>query len=151
MNKLSFLKNEFPKLVSKLTIDSEKEWGVLNAHQMIEHMTDSVSMATGKNNQQLHTPNEQVHAFKNFAMSEKEFKPNTKNSLMSETPAPTKTKSINDAIKEYESTLMDFENYFKEDKLSTLTNPFFGELNYEEWIHLLYKHAIHHCKQFKLI
>ncbi len=151
MNKLFFIQNEFPKLVSILNGDEKGKWGVLNALQMVEHMADSVNMATGKNKQKLHTPPEHVQAYKNFAMSDKEFKPNTKNALMSETPIPSKTNSVKEAIKEYNESVANFISYFENKKETTLTNPFFGELNFDEWIHLLHKHAVHHCKQFGLL
>lgn len=151
MDKLFFLTTEFPKLVATLKADAKGSWGVLNAQQMVEHMADSVSIATGKNNQKLHTPVEQVAAYKGFAMSEKEFKPNTKNVLMSEVPVPTVKSSMEEAINLYKNTLTDFIAYFEQHKDATLTNPFFGDLNYQEWIHLLHKHAVHHCKQFGLL
>jgi hypothetical protein len=151
MDKLNFLQNEFPVLVSKLTAETKGAWGVLNAQQMVEHMSDSISFATGKNNQQLISPVEKVDVFKAFAMSDKEFKPNTPNSLMSETPAPAKHSNMQASIEELKSTIQAFVSYFENNKGATLTNPFFGELNFEEWTKLLHKHAVHHCKQFGLI
>jgi len=38
-----------------------------------------------------------------------------------------------------------------DDKLKTTLHPVFGELNFEEWILLHYKHVTHHLKQFGLI
>ena len=84
MNKLNFLKNEFPELLTNLKPDAKGAWGVMNGQQMIEHMAESISYATGNNNQLLHTPVEQVVKYKEFAMGDKEFKPNTKNALLSE-------------------------------------------------------------------
>jgi len=151
MDKLNFLQNEFPTLVSKLTAETKGTWGVLNAQQMVEHMSDSISFATGKNNQQLISPVEKVDVYKAFAMSDKEFKPNTPNSLMSEIPAPAKHSNMQASIEELKSTIQEFISYFENNKGATLTNPFFGELNFEEWTKLLHKHAVHHCKQFGLI
>lgn len=151
MDKINFLKNEFPLLVAKLHADAKGEWGVLNAQQMVEHMSDSISFATGKNNQKLISPVEKVDVFKAFAMSDKEFKPNTPNSLMPEMPAPAKHPNMQASIDELKQTIADFIQYFDNNKGATLTNPFFGELNFEEWTHLLYKHAVHHCKQFGLL
>jgi hypothetical protein len=55
------------------------------------------------------------------------------------------------SIEELKSTIQEFISYFEKNKDATLTNPFFGELNFEEWTKLLHKHAVHHCKQFGLI
>ena len=54
MDKLTFLETEFPKLLRTLNPDAKGEWGVLNGQQMVEHMTESVSFATGKNSQAFH-------------------------------------------------------------------------------------------------
>jgi hypothetical protein len=151
MDKLTFLKTEFPKLLHKLKPDTKGNWGVMNGQQMVEHMAESVSFATGKNNQALHTPAELVPKYKDFAMSDKEFKPNTKNVLLADTAYPLKQQAIQDAIVEYEKEVAAFINYFETHKGATLTNSFFGDLNFEEWVHLLHKHAVHHSKQFGLL
>ena len=151
MDKLNFLKTEFPKLLQLLKPDAKGNWGVLNGQQMVEHMSDSIRIATGRDKMQLHTSAEQVNAYKNFAMSDKEFKPNTKNALMSETPAAIRNANMQEALKELENETAAFIHYFETNKGAALTNPFFGDLNFEEWTHLLHKHAMHHSKQFGLI
>ena len=84
-------------------------------------------------------------------MSEKEFKPNTKNALMSDTPVPVKNNKMESAVIELEKELVAFVDYFDKNKGAVLTNSFFGDLNFEEWLHLLHKHAVHHSKQFRLL
>ncbi len=151
MDKLNFLKNEFPQLLKKLDPNAKGEWGVMNGQQMVEHMAESISFATGKNNQVLHTAPELVGRYKEFAMSDKEFKPNTPNALMSTTPLPVMKASMADAIREVEVQTGLFIDYFEKNKGGTITNSFFGDLNFEEWTHLLQKHAVHHGKQFRLL
>jgi hypothetical protein len=151
MDKLNFLKNEFPQLLEKLDPNAKGAWGVMNGQQMVEHMAESISFATGRNNQSLHTPAEHVGKYKEFAMSDKEFKPNTKNALMSETPVPTTKASMKDAIEGLKKEINAFIAYFENNKGATLTNSFFGDLNFGEWTHLFHKHAVHHCKQFGLL
>jgi hypothetical protein len=151
MDKLSFLKTEFPKMLLTLAPEAKGEWGVMNGQQMAEHMADSVSQATGKNNQSLHTPKDMVEKYKSFAMSDKEFKPNTPNAMLPDVPPPPTKASMADAVAEYSSLLDAFIAYFEENKGAVITNPFFGDLNFEEWTHLLHKHAVHHSKQFRLM
>ncbi|MCE3280031.1 MAG: hypothetical protein K0S44_2222 [Bacteroidetes bacterium] len=151
MDKLEFLKSEFPKLLRTLSPEVKGAWGVMNGQQMVEHMAESISFATGKNNQSLHTPAEHVGKYKEFAMSDKEFKPNTKNALMAEEPLPVQKKNMQEAIADLEKEINNFISYFENNKGATLTNSFFGDLNFEEWTHLLHKHAVHHCKQFGLL
>jgi DinB superfamily len=151
MSKLLFLQTELPILLRTLSATAKGEWGVLNGQQMIEHLADAISYASGNNNQTLHSPIDQVDKYKAFAMSDKEFKPNTKNVLMSETPTPVLKSTVAEALEELEKQITAFINYFETNKGATITNPFFGELNFEEWTHLLHKHAVHHCKQFRLL
>lgn len=70
---------------------------------------------------------------------------------MPNTPAPLRNKTIQDAIEEVEKEIQPFFNFHKQHSGIIVQNPFFGDLNYEEWRHLLYKHAMHHLKQFGLI
>lgn len=151
MDKLNFLRTEFPKLLTALGAEAKGEWGVMNAQQMVEHMADSVSQATGNNNQKLHTPTNMVEKYKSFAMSDKEFKPNTPNALLPDVPPAPSKGSMSDAIAEYNMQVAAFIAYFEKNKGTSITNPFFGDLNFGEWTHLLHKHAVHHSKQFRLL
>jgi hypothetical protein len=146
--KLYFLLNEYPLLLRKIDPSTKGHWGKMNVQQMIEHMIDSVREANGKLQRTLVTPEDRVPKMKEFLMSEKEFRPETKNALMGDEPVPVSKSSVTEAINELEIELRDFVNRFKNDNESRITNPFFGELNFEEWIQLLHKHAIHHLKQF---
>jgi hypothetical protein len=151
MNKLEFLRKDFPKLLHGLNPEAKGSWGVMSGLQMAEHMSASVREATGKEKLEILTPADKVEKAKEFAMSDKEFKPNTKNTKMPEQPLPVRNATMQEAIKEYEKELLDFINYFEINKGATLPNSFFGNLNFAEWLHLLHKHATHHAKQFGLL
>jgi len=151
MNKLEFLRKDFPELLKGLKPEAKGNWGVLNGQQMVEHMSDSVREATGKQKLEILTPADKVEKIKEFAMSDKEFKPNTKNSKMPETPLPVRNNTMQSAIKEYEKEIHDFIRYFEINQGASLPNSFFGNLNFAEWVHLLHKHASHHAKQFGLL
>ena len=151
MDRLTFLKEEFPRLLQGLNSEAKGNWGVMNGQQMVEHMAESVSHATIKNAQPLHTPAEHLPKFKTFAMSDKEFKPNTVNALLLPTAYPLQKENMQEAIAALQAEINDFISYFENNKGAIITNPFFGDLNFEEWVHLLHKHAVHHCKQFGLL
>ncbi len=138
-------------MMSTLDPTAKGEWGVMNAQQMVEHMADSISYATGKNNQKLHTPPDLVARYKEFAMSDKEFKPNTPNALLPDVPPPASKGNVKDAVAAYEAQVAAYVDYFEKNKGGVLTNPFFGDLNFEEWLHLFAKHARHHARQFRLM
>jgi hypothetical protein len=67
---------------------------------------------------------------------------------MPETPAPVKNVSTEEAISELQQEIDFFFSVFEKNNLQVTRSPFFGDLNYEQNIHLLYKHAQHHLRQF---
>ena len=146
--KLNFLKTDFITHLKKLSGTEKPQWGVMNPQQMVEHMGMAFLNASGKLNFPLTTPAEQVPTYKKFLMTEKDFKPNTPNALMSETPLPLRFPDMQTAIEKLEKAITGFENYFADNENKNLLNPFFGELNFEEWVQLLHKHALHHLRQF---
>ena len=149
--KLNFLKTDFIQHLQKLKGDEKPEWGIMNPQQMVEHMGESVLAATGIMDLKIITPEEKLSAMKAFIMSEKDFKPNTKNALMGETPVPVKFPDMATAIGKLQSAVTKMEAHYKYDPLKTESNPFFGKLNLEEQTQLLHKHALHHLRQFRLI
>lgn len=151
MNKELFFKVDYISLLQQLKGDEKGNWGVLSPQGMIEHMSDSIAIASMRIVHALHTPPEQVERMKSFALSEKEFRPGTKNALMTEEAAPLRNKNLDEALIELKSEIDEFFRFYEHKPDSKVTNPFFGDLNYEEWLHVLYKHAIHHLKQFNLI
>jgi hypothetical protein len=148
MDKEKFLREDYLKLLEKIPADREGAWGVLSAQGMIEHMTDSIGVGWGRISDPVQTPPEYLEKFRSFALSDKEFKPGTKNSLMSEQAAPLRKKNIEEARAELKAELELFFHYWKKNPGAIVTNPFFGDFNYDQWLHLLHKHAVHHLKQF---
>jgi hypothetical protein len=150
--KEDFLINEFILLIKTIDEDQEPVWGKMNVHQMVEHMTDSIRIANEKNKEEkIVAPAERLDGSYQFMMSDKPFKENTKNILLSEEPSPTRNEFLEDAILELDKEIADFHTFFKDDPEKRTTNPFFGYLNSAEWVQLLHKHAMHHLKQFSAI
>jgi hypothetical protein len=147
--KEDFLKNSFIKCIRQLDPNAERKWGKMNVHQMIEHMSDAFRMANGKDvYKEILTPEDKLERAQAFIVSDMPFKENTKNVLMSEIPADVRYQSIEDSIHELENEVRDFFNRFESDKELKIRNPFFGDLFYDQWIGLLYKHCWHHLNQF---
>ena len=85
---------------------------------------------------------------RDWIMSDKPFRENTANPLMPEVPAPVRNPSVEDALRELDTEMKYFFTVFEQNNLNTTRNPFFGDLNFEQNVQLLYKHALHHLKQF---
>jgi hypothetical protein len=151
MNKEQFFTQDYITLLKKLEGHEKGNWGVLSPQGMIEHMTDSIGVAWGRIKQPLHTPADLLQRYRDFALSDKKFKPGTKNAYMREEADPLRKTSIGEAVTELENEIRSFVNYYHQHPNAVIQNPFFGDFNYEEWLHLLHKHAIHHLKQFNLM
>jgi hypothetical protein len=151
MTKAEFIKFEFPRLLASISADTPPAWGKMSLQQMIEHMSDSVRIANGRDLQDCVTPPEHLPKMQAFVMSDKPFKENTVNIHMPETPQPCRFDRVEDAIGELQQELNEFVDVFGEDKQKVITNPFFGDLNFEQWVQLLYKHSLHHLRQFGVV
>jgi hypothetical protein len=149
MEKRDFLKFRLVPLLRQIPSDTAPKWGKMTLQQMIEHFADYTRIASGKITIiDIHTPEEHLPRMREFMMSDKPFRENTPNPLMPEVPPPVKNPSVDDAIGELHTEIGFFFSVFEKNNLQTTRNPFFGDLNYEQNVHLLYKHALHHLRQF---
>jgi hypothetical protein len=148
-NKADFLKKDFLTYLKSVDSATPPLWGKMSLQQMIEHFTDYVKIASGKiQNTKLLTPEDQLEKAQAFLMSDKPFKENTPNPLLPEAPPPVRNISMEEALKELETEIDFFFSVFKENNQPRTLNPFFGDLNFEQNVQLLHKHALHHLKQF---
>lgn len=147
-DKVVFLKIEYIPLLQTLPPGTERKWGKMDLQQTVEHMADSFGIASGRIAQELITPEEHLPKMQDFLKTEKLFKENTVNKLMSEEPQPIRHADINDSIDELQNEINQFFLLFEERPTHTILNAQFGILNFELWVRLLYKHAWHHLRQF---
>ena len=146
--KEDFLRTKFISLLQKLPADTSPRWGKMNLQQMIEHFIDVVMVASGKIKTPIVTPMDQLAKWRDFMMSEKPFRENTKSPVLAEEPPPLKKHTKEAAIGKLQEELIHFFEVFEKDTGLKTTNPVFGELNFEENIQLMHKHALHHLRQF---
>lgn len=147
--KKDFLQNRFIPLLRQIPTETLPHWGKMTLQQMIEHFADYTRIASGKTlHAEIITAPEHLDKMRAFLESEKPFRENTPNSLMPEVPAPVRNPSVEAAINELQKEIEFFFKVFEENNLQVTRNPFFGDLNYEQNVQLLHKHALHHLKQF---
>lgn len=138
-------------LLEKLSPNKKPSWGSLTAQGMVEHLTDSINLANGKNPfTTLLIPEEKVESMQRFLESDKEMMRNI------EVPFAPKERVIRNeeidlAVDELVDAWMQFEEHFEGSLTKTENHPFYGQLNYEQWLALHKKHLTHHFKQFELI
>ncbi len=151
--KYAFIKNGFLPLLVGLAAETNGKWGKMNGQQMVEHLTAMFKISSGKINFSLATPEENLPKFREFLMSEKEFRENTKapSQILPDEPLPLRNATMQMAVQHLERSAEEFFAYFSDDAEKKTLHPVFGELNFAEWVQLHHKHITHHFKQFNLI
>ena len=150
LEKENFLRTKLVTCLQQLNPATPPRWGKMGVQQMIEHYSgDAVRNANGRLKiDKIITPPENLSRMREFMMSDKPFKENTQNPLMGEEPLPLRYKTVQAAIGALQQELIYFFEAFEKDPGFITRNPFFGDLNFEQSVQLLYKHALHHLRQF---
>lgn len=148
MNKKLFLANELIKHLKGISPDTKPLFGKMNFHQMIEHLSFSFQQAIGLHPQPAANNEEITAKMYQFLISDKPFRDNTPNQYMSDTPTPTLTENIENAIENLKKDIENFFTFYENNNVKTITNPFFGNLSFQDWVQLLHKHTKHHLRQF---
>lgn len=146
--KENFLRTKLVFLLQKLSTDTKPLWGKMNVRQMIEHFTDVTMVANGKLRLPIVTPADKLQKVRDFMMSDKPFKENTKSPVLPEEPLPLKKHTKEAAIGKLQEEIIYFFEAFEKDPAMKTTHPVFGELDFEMNIQILHKHALHHLRQF---
>ena len=148
--KSNFLSAKLVPLLRTLPSETGMKWGKMNAQQMVEHISGFFRISTNKLHFPLVTPEDQLPKFKAFLYSDKEFRENTRAPVLPEEPLPVQYANYEDAVNDLEKEISDFFHQFSEEPGLTTQHPVFGDLNFDEWVLLHYKHVVHHLKQFGL-
>lgn len=151
--KLNFIKQEFVSKIKTLPADATAKWGKMNGQQMVEHVTAFFNVSVEKIQFPLVTPAEHLPKFKEFLLSERQFRENTQapTSVIGEDPLPLRYENMEQAVDKLATSVTNFETYFKDNPGRKTMHPVFGELNFDEWVLLHYKHVTHHLRQFGLL
>ncbi len=148
--KENFLRTRLVRYMQQLDPLTPPRWGKMSVQQMIEHYAgDAVRNASGRLKiDEIMTPPDKLQAMREFMMSDKPFKENTRNPLLGAEPAPLHFNTVQAAIGALQQELIFFFEAFAKNPQLVTRNPFFGDLNFEQNVQLLYKHALHHLRQF---
>lgn len=150
-----FIESELETILSylnQLTADSKPQWGHMSAHRMVEHLTDTIRIATGKNPQALVIPEDKIERMVAFLDSDKPMAQNIEVPFATrEMNDQLRTEEIELAIDEFVDEWLEFEELFESNPDHTEIHAFYGPLNYAQWKRLSAKHHTHHFTQFGLI
>jgi hypothetical protein len=138
--------------LNRLTPGTQPKWGNMSAQRMVEHLTDSLQIATGKNPQEQEIPEDKIARMHAFLVSDHPLPQNFSVSFATpEMNNKLRHEELELAIDEFVEEWLYFEELFESDPDRTAVHPNYGPLNYEQWKRLAEKHHTHHFTQFGLI
>ena len=151
--KLDFICKDYVHLMNGLPAETKGKFGKMNIQQVVEHLSDVFKISSGKLKLNLVTPVEHLPRYMDFLYSDKEFRENTKApaNILPEEPAVVRLASIGEALAELQHEINAFANFFSNNPGKKTLHPVFGDLNFEEWVLLHYKHVRHHLRQFGVL
>lgn len=136
--------------LNRLSPDDRPKWGAMSAQRMVEHLTDTLRIATGKNPQKLEIPEEKIERMLAFLDSEKPMAQGI--AVPFATPdMVVRNEELELAIDEFVEEWLEFEELYESNPEHKEVHPFYGPLDYEQWKKLSAKHHTHHFTQFGLI
>jgi hydroxymethylglutaryl-CoA reductase len=152
MDYQDFLYNQFPDLLSTLNQDTQPLWGLMNAQQLVEHLTIILACSNGHFDAKPIADVERM-AYRKMRYYEKDvpMPRNFRTDFMPETPHPVKYPNIEIAKIQLKEELVHFKNYYAEHLNLTAMHPVLGLLNYEEWLETHARHFRHHLQQFGVL
>ena len=147
-DKIRFLKQELVPLVQRIPADTQPAWGKMSLQHMVEHLAAAVRVASGQITAPGTADPTKWERNRAFLMTEKPFKENTRNPFLPETPLPLRHHTLAAAINDLQAALIHFFHSYAATPDKKVQNLIFGELGYAEQVQLLYKHGVHHLRQF---
>lgn len=139
--------SEIIQKLDKLKPDSKPLWGNMSAQRMVEHLTDTLKIASGKTKFPLEIPEDRIEKMQAFLESDKPMARNI-DVPFAKKDTELRHEEIELAIDEFLLEWIDFEEHFDEEENTTELHPYYGNLNFEQWSRLHAKHLTHHFEQF---
>ncbi|NBP74493.1 MAG: DUF1569 domain-containing protein [Crocinitomicaceae bacterium] len=140
----------FLEILENLDKKKSASWGKMTPQRMIEHLSDCIYMSCGIGNHELLIPEEKIKGMQAFLISDKEMPQNIQVPFAKEN-TPLRNSDLELALDEFTMSWVDFEEMYSEDPKKTALHPYYGNLNYEQWLLLHAKHFTHHFTQFGLM
>jgi hypothetical protein len=138
------------KTLDKLSANKKPTWGEMSAQRMVEHLTDTLRIANGNNPQNLAIPADKIEKMQSFLETDKPMARNIEVPFAGKN-VKLRNEELEIAVDELADEWLLFEDIFENQTNHTSLHPFYGELNYRQWLLLNDKHLNHHFEQFGLI
>lgn len=149
---MKFIEPELRAVTScleQLNIDHIPLWGTLTPIGMIEHLTDSLNMASGNPIENIEVPEKYWPKMLEILDSDVPFPKNFKASFAPEKRI-LRNENISKAIEELQKAWEYYEKVFLHNPTLITNHPNYGPLNKKQWDRILSKHLTHHFNQFSI-
>ena len=139
-----FFQITIPKIIDTIKGDEPAIWGLMNVHQMLEHLLFPLNFAI--------TENPIIPRQREFLMSEFGMPKNFKTPFLPvDKTVPLIKKELQDSKNLLKETIQQFLKIINEPTFKTKLHPVFGEIDKQQWLTFQYKHFSHHFMQFGLL
>ena len=138
------------KKLSSLNEESQAEFGMMTAQHMVEHLTITLKLASGRIAYPPFTPSEQQLEWKEALLfTPMEFPKGIKApGIKTHELMPLKYPSLQEAKIQLLKAIREYNTFFEENPDGLTNHPRFGMLNHQEWELFHPKHFKHHLGQF---
>jgi hypothetical protein len=140
---------EILKKLESLLSSQKPLWGEMTPQRMVEHLSDSLKMSTGKISFPMEISEEMIPKMQSFLNTDKAMARNIPVSFAPKN-ATLRHDEIELAIDEFLLEWIDFEDFFSENPNQKTMHPYYGFLDHQQWYKLHQKHFTHHFQQFGL-
>lgn len=142
-------KNLIKMKLNNLTEASAPIFGIMSPQHMVEHMTLTVKLSSGRIKIPEFEPSEKQLMYKETLLNTPvEFPRGINAPGLQGTLLALKNDSLMASIDQLLDSLDHYNNFFSENPDSKTIHPRFGKLNHEEWEKFHAKHFRHHFSQF---
>lgn len=136
--------------LNKLDAATKPAWGTMGAQRMVEHLTDTLRIALGKNPQKQIIPDEKLESMLRFLESDKPMSRGITVDFATPDMA-LRNEEIELAIDEFVEEWLEFEEFYNSHPGHKEVHPYYGPISYDQWLRLHQKHLTHHFEQFGLL
>lgn len=143
--------SQLQNTINKFNANAKPLWGKMLPQHVVEHLTMTVKISSGKIIVKRYTTLEEAQAIKDKLIDgPMEIPPGIKNPLLGDEPAAFQHADMETAVKELLSEINYFKEYYSKNPTALNTQPRMGNLTYNEWLIFHNKHFTHHVKQYAL-
>lgn len=147
-----FFQVKIPAIITSIKGNEIAKWGLMNVHQMLEHLLFPLNFAIATTPIILITPEEKLPRQREFLMSVYGMPQNFKTPFLpADKTVPYIHENMEDAKTELKNTIQEFLKIINDKDFTTKLHPVFGQLDKHQWLLFQYKHFMHHFSQFGLI